>query len=276
MSWSTSARRSPVSQKPGETRAPLLTVDGAAWSAGDRKILSPLSFSVEEGEWVAVIGPNGAGKTSLLRLLAGIRRPTAGELFFAEDSYRTLQARQLALRIAYVPQVRPSRLPLLVEEVVLQGRFPHLSRLQWAPSEEDFLAVAEALETVELTAFRQRPMDQLSGGERQAVFIAAALAQKAPLLILDEPTTHLDPRHQRDIVRILQRLRREHRPTVVLATHDLRLAARSDRALALSTGRLQALGSPSEVLRPDILEDLFSAPFDIVQLRDGFAPLVRF
>ncbi|MCH9650685.1 MAG: ABC transporter ATP-binding protein [Deltaproteobacteria bacterium] len=256
--------------------APLLSLQGVTWSTGGRQILGPLSFSVEEGEWVAVIGPNGAGKTSLLRLLTGIRSPAEGGLFFGEDSYQSLQARELALRIAYVPQVRPSRLPLLVEDLVLQGRFPHLSRWQLAPSEEDFQAVSQALETVELEAFRQRPVNELSGGERQAVFIAAALAQKAPVLMLDEPTTHLDPRHQRDIVKLLQRLRRNHRPTVVLATHDLRLAARSDRVLALSGGGILAFDEPKRVLRPEVLEGLFSTPFDIVQLEDGVAPLVKF
>ncbi len=276
MSLRPSAREPLVYPTQHASSAPLLSLQGVTWSTGGRQILGPLSFSVEEGEWVAVIGPNGAGKTSLLRLLTGIRSPAEGGLFFGEDSYQSLQARELALRIAYVPQVRPSRLPLLVEDLVLQGRFPHLSRWQLAPSEEDFQAVSQALETVELEAFRQRPVNELSGGERQAVFIAAALAQKAPVLMLDEPTTHLDPRHQRDIVKLLQRLRRNHRPTVVLATHDLRLAARSDRVLALSGGGILAFDEPKRVLRPEVLEGLFSTPFDIVQLEDGVAPLVKF
>ena len=255
--------------------SPIITAEGVSWSAAGQHILGPLSFQVKTGECLALIGPNGAGKTSLLRLVTGIRQPTAGTLSFDGHPYSAFKAKELARRIAYVPQLRPARIPLLVEEMVLQGRFPFLSPFQLTPAGEDFQAVAEALDTVGLTDLRLRPVNQLSGGERQAVFIAAALAGRAPVLVLDEPTTHLDPRHQRDIVRILQRLRRGHRPTVILATHDLRLAALSDRAFALSRGRLLALEDPRKILQPESLNRLFEAPFEVFSLEEESVPLVR-
>jgi ABC-type cobalamin/Fe3+-siderophores transport system ATPase subunit len=219
-----------------------------------------------------IVGPNGAGKTTLLRLLTGLLRPRSGELAWRGRPYADLSRRELARRIAYVPQIRPARVPLTVEEVVLLGRYPHLSALQWAPRASDFAAVDEALSRVGAGDLRRRRVDELSGGERQTVFIAAALAQEAELLILDEPTIHLDARHQRDLAGLLLRLAGESGRTVVLATHDLNLAGLlGDRLVALAGGRILAAGSPAEILRPDLLESLFRARFEIV--RGGERPV---
>jgi iron complex transport system ATP-binding protein len=244
---------------------PLLTARGLAWSAGGRTILAPLDLDVREGECLAVVGPNGAGKTTLLRLLTGLLRPAAGEVRYRDEPLAALSRREVARRIAYVPQIRPARVPLTVEEVVLLGRFPHLSRLQLAPSAGDFAAVEEALRLVGIEELRDRPANELSGGERQAVFIAAAVAQRSEMLVLDEPTLHLDARHQRELAALLLRLRSEAGRTVVLASHDLNLAALlGDRLLALSAGRSLAIGPPAEIVHPELLERLFRAPFEIV------------
>jgi len=250
----------------------LLAARVLAWGTGGRRILGPVDLEVRRGECLVVVGPNGAGKTTLLRLLTGLLRPSAGEVSYRDRTFSALSRRELARRIAYVPQIRPAHVPLTVEEVVLLGRYPHLSAFQMAPRSEDFTAVEDALRLVGIEELRERPVDELSGGERQAVFIAAALAQESELLVLDEPTIHLDARHQSDLAGLLLRLKAESGRTVVLATHDLNLASLlGDRLLAVSGGKILAVGTPAEILRPDLLETLFRARFEIV--RGGERPV---
>jgi iron complex transport system ATP-binding protein len=250
----------------------LLTARGLEWRSGERTILGPLDLDIQRGECLAVVGSNGAGKTTLLRLLTGLLRPSGGELRYGDRSFAALSRRELARRIAYVPQIRPSRVPLKVEEVVLLGRYPHLSRLQIAPRAADFAAVEEALSVVGIAGLRGRAVDELSGGERQAVYIAAALAQQSELLVLDEPTLHLDARHQHDLASLLLRLKSDADRTVVLATHDLNLASLlGDRLLALISGTPLACGPPAEIVKPDLLDCLFQARFEIV--RGGERPV---
>jgi iron complex transport system ATP-binding protein len=250
----------------------LLTARGLEWRAGSRTILGPLDLDVRRGECLAVVGSNGAGKTTLLRLLTGLLRPSGGGLHYGDRAFAALSRRELARRIAYVPQIRPSRVPLKVEEVVLLGRYPHLSRLQIAPRSADFAAVEEALAVVGIAGLKGRAVDELSGGERQAVYIAAALAQQSELLVLDEPTLHLDARHQHDLASLLLRLKSDADRTVVLATHDLNLASMlGDRLLALVSGQQLACGPPAEIVKPDLLDCLFQARFEIV--RGGERPV---
>jgi iron complex transport system ATP-binding protein len=250
----------------------LLSARGLAWQAGRRTILGPIDLEVFAGECLMVVGPNGAGKTTLLRLLTGLLPPAEGEIRHRGRSLASLPRRERARHIAYVPQVRPASVPLTVYEVVLLGRYPHLSPLQLAPRSEDFAAVQEALAVVGIADLRDRPLDELSGGERQAVYIAAALAQEAEMLVLDEPTTHLDARHQRELAALLLKLAREAGRTVVAATHDLNLASLlGDRLLALAGGRVLAVGRPAEILRPELLDRLFGTRFEIV--RGGERPV---
>lgn len=250
----------------------LVRLAGIGWSVGSREILGSIDLEIAPGECVAVVGPNGAGKTSLLRLVTGLVEPTVGEVHWREEPIARLSRRELATRIAYVPQIRPSRIPLTVEQSVLLGRYPYLSRFQLVPSRGDFDAVARALSQVGLEHLRGRQVDRLSGGERQAVFIAAALAQEAELLVLDEPTTHLDPRHQREIARLIRRFNRELGRTVLTATHDLNFASLvADRVVALRRGAVLACEPPSRAMRPELLERLFEAPFEVV--RGGERPM---
>ena len=242
-----------------------LCADGISWSVAGKRILAPLSFEVAAGECVVVVGPNGAGKTTLLRLLAGLLAPTTGEARWNGVPYARLGRRRLARHVAYVPQIRPARIPLTVEQLVLLGRFPYLSAWQMRPSAEDRAVAFGALERVGLEGFVGRPLDELSGGERQAVFIAGALAQQTDVLLLDEPTTHLDPKHQQEVARLLLDLSAGDERAVVLTTHDLNLAARlADRVLALSRGDLVVEGPGDEVLVPARLEQVFDVPFEVV------------
>ncbi len=238
--------------------------------------LGPLDLEIAAGECLSVVGPNGAGKTTLLRCLAGLRAPTGGGITHRGQNYADLKRRELARRIAYVPQVRPANVPLTVREAVELGRYPHLSPFQLAPSAADHRAVAQALAAAGIEALAERPLDELSGGERQMAWIAAALAQEAEVLILDEPTTHLDPRHQREVAGLLCRLHRECGATVLLATHDLELAGLlGDRVLALRAGRTFALGPPGEVLAADSLSALFDVPFRSVSATEGEGQAAR-
>ena len=254
----------------------ILTAREVGWSVDGESILAPIDLALERNECLAVIGPNGAGKTTLLRLLAGLLTPAGGDLSWKGENYGALTRRQMARHIAYVPQVRPATIPLTVEQMVVLGRFPHLSAWQMAPGADDLDRVDSALSTVGLESLRQRPMDTLSGGERQAVFIAAALAQEAEALLLDEPTTHLDARHQLEVAALLEAVRRSGRHSIVLSTHELNLAARlADRVLALRNGSVVACGPPGEVLRPDRLAEIFDAPFSVVHAGDRPQVLLR-
>jgi iron complex transport system ATP-binding protein len=253
----------------------MVTARRLGWRAGSRRsggrrILGPVDLEVRRGECLAVVGPNGAGKTTLLRLVTGLLSASEGELSWGETPYAEMSRSRLARRIAYVPQVRPSRVPLTVEQLVLLGRYPYLKRWQLAPRAADFAAVEQALRRVDALHLRKRPLRGLSGGELQTVYVAAALAQGSELLVLDEPTTHLDPRHQREIAALLKRLAGER--TVLTATHELNFASLvADRILGLRDGRARALGPPAEVLREEVLMDLFEAPFETV--RGGKRPV---
>jgi ABC-type cobalamin/Fe3+-siderophores transport system ATPase subunit len=254
----------------------LVAAAGLGWSTGRRRILGPLDLAVRAGECLVVVGPNGAGKTRLLRLLAGLLAPSAGSLTWRGEPYAVLSRRELARRVAYVPQDRPDRVPLTVEQLVLQGRFPHLRGLRLAPRAEDFAAVERALERTGTRRLRGEPMDRLSGGERQAAFIAAALAQEAPLLVLDEPTTHLDPRHQLEVAGLVAGLARDEARAVVLATHDLTLACLvGERIVALRDGAVLAEGPPAELVRPELLGRLFEAPFAVLEAGGRPVPILE-
>ncbi|MDH3744731.1 MAG: ABC transporter ATP-binding protein [Acidobacteriota bacterium] len=240
-------------------------------SYGRRSVLGPLDLEIAAGESVAIVGPNGAGKTTFLKLLCGVLQASSGRLEWRGMDFRQLGRRDLARRVAYVPQVRPASVPLTIRQVVLLGRHPHFEALQLAPRPSDHRAVSRAIERAGLAGLENRNLDRLSGGERQAVFIAAALAQESELLVLDEPTTHLDPAHRLRVASLIERLRSSPRSdteapghTLVLASHDLDLAAHvADRVIALKAGRVLATGTPKEVLSPELLTEVFEAPFKV-------------
>jgi iron complex transport system ATP-binding protein len=256
----------------GGSGGPLLAARGLGWHAAGRRILGPLELDVERGESVAVVGPNGAGKTTLLRLLAGLLAPSAGEVRLAGRPLASYSRKGLARRIAYVPQLRPIRVPLTVEAIVLLGRYPHLGAFQLAPAARDLEAVAEALRLTEIEHLRRRPVEELSGGERQSVYIAAALAQEAEILVLDEPTTHLDPRHEREIAVLLPRLRRRGRANRPdrHPRPQLRLAHREPDRRAQG-GRDPRRRPARRAARARTLAALFEAPFEVV--RGGERPM---
>ena len=236
-------------------------------SAGSRSrartALRGVSLSVAPGEVVGLVGPNGSGKTTLIRAVTGVLRPVSGEVRLLGDDSAALSSRDRALRAAVVPQE-----PLLPDaftalEIVLMGRTPHLTLLQ----NEDAGDVAAAERAMRATAtweFADRPAGELSGGERQRVVVARALAQEAPLLLLDEPTAHLDLGHQAGVLELMRRLCREERRGVLAVVHDLTLAAQyCDRLVLISSGEVVAQGTAAEVLRKDVLRAVYGAAVDV-------------
>ncbi len=226
------------------------------------------------GEMVSVVGPNGAGKSTLLGIMAGLKGGYTGSCQFQGREVRKWPRRPFARAVAFVPQSLRLEFPFTAEQVVMMGRTPYCDGLFEAP--EDHAAVERAMTTTDTLAFRHRDFRSLSGGERQRVVLAAALAQEPRVLLLDEPTTFLDVKHQLAIHEILRDLSRAKELLVVAATHDLnQAAAYSDRIVVLDRGRVVAEGPPPVALRCEVIEQVFGVPAALERTSDG-AMWIRF
>lgn len=242
---------------------------GAAFAIHD------LSFDVKAGETFGVIGPNASGKTTLIRLLSRVLAPARGEILLAGRPLAALARAAVATEIAVVPQDAPPGFPFTVEELVLMGRFPHApGRLFESGQDLDHARHAMAATGVlELSGER---LDRLSGGERQRVMLARAVAQAPRLLVLDEPTAHLDLRYQSECVGLLRRLNRESGLGIVLVSHDLNLAAEvCDRLLLLETGTAVCAGAPESVLTEPTLEAVYRCPVRVDKHPTSGRPTVQ-
>ncbi len=245
---------------------PALLVDGATVEIRGRAILRDVSLRVEHGERVALIGPNGAGKSTLLRVLAGILRPTAGRMLLDDQPIAGVDRAEVARRLAVVPQQTALPFSMRVEEVVALGRLPHESALRGA-SPADRAAVAAAIDRVGLGHLIGRDARELSLGERQLVLLALAVAQAAPVLLLDEPTVHLDLRHQVEAMELLRDLNERDGTALVAVLHDLGLAAHFfPRLIVIDRGRVVADGAPADVLSDDLIRDVFGVSPALVRL----------
>ncbi len=250
----------------------LLAARALAGGYGGTDVVRGVELAVAEGERVAVLGPNGAGKSTLLRLLAGVLPPSRGTVELRGTPLAGWRRRDVARVVGFVPQSVSFAFPLTVGEVVQQGRAPHLG--PWRPpGPHDHAAVAAAIARVGLTGREATPVQRLSGGERQLVLLARALASEPRLLLLDEPATALDVRRQLDLVGILARLAAEG-VGMVLVAHDWNFALRiADRLAVLHQGGVRAAGPPADVLRPELFRAVFGVEIDLVP-RAGEPPLV--
>jgi len=246
--------------------APLVRLAGVTVTYRQRDVLDAVDLVIEPGERVALIGPNGAGKSTLLRVASGLLAPARGDATLAGKPVATLERIEVARILAVVPQQATLPFATRVEEVVGLGRLPHEHPLRGArPS--DRAAIAAAIERVGLGHLLGRDVRELSLGERQLVLIAMAVAQASPLLVLDEPTIHLDLRHQVGTMELLVDLNERDGTTVVAVLHDLGLAAHFfPRLVLLDRGRIVADGAPDEVLTPERIRDVFGVDPALVRL----------
>lgn len=219
-----------------------------------RPVLHQVSFGVRRGAFFIVIGPNGSGKTTLMRLLSGLIRPAGGGVMIEGRPITAYSRRELARRVAFVPQRMPADFPFRVRDVVMFGRTPHMGALGLAGREDREMA-GRAMGFTEVAHLADRRLNQLSGGECQRVFIARAVCQDADIIILDEPTASLDIAHQLRIMDMMERMRREKSVTVIMVSHDINLAAMyADCLLLLKSGDIVRQGPPEAVLTYETLE----------------------
>ncbi|HEX9634837.1 MAG TPA: ABC transporter ATP-binding protein [Candidatus Limnocylindria bacterium] len=236
---------------------------------GRREVLRGLNLHLLRGELVALVGTNGSGKTTLLRLLAGVLRPDTGIIRFDGRALGDWRRLDLARRVTVLPQQLDLPVGFRVAELVEMGRAPHAQRL-FGATQADERAVARALADADALDLAHRYGDELSGGERQRVLVAMALAQEPTLLLMDEPTLHLDLAHQVAVLATIRRLRAQRGLTVLAVLHDLNLAAAfAPRIVVLDDGGVGADGPPDEVLTPALVERVFGVTVDEARLEDG-------
>jgi len=235
----------------------VISASGVSVGYGGDAVVAGVDLDVAASEIIALCGPNGSGKSTLLAAMAGLQPLVAGYISVAGRRLAALDRRELAQRVAYLPQQPVTPEGLSVREVVALARYPY-RRVFGGLQAADKRAVASALERAEVAELASRPVEQLSGGERQRVWIALTLAQGAEVLLLDEPTTFLDPQHQVGVLRRMRRLARELELTVIWVLHDLNQAASySDRMVLLKQGRIAASGVPEAVLTDDVVREVF-------------------
>jgi iron complex transport system ATP-binding protein len=238
------------------TDAAFLTTQGVSVKLSGRVVLSDVSLGLSTGHLVALVGPNGAGKTTLLRALAGLV-PSIGAIHVRSDALSSLSLRERARRFAYLPQGHMVHWPLPARDIVALGRYPHGATDPARLTAKDTEAVLRAMKAADVMEFSDRRVTELSGGERSRVALARVLAVEAPVILADEPTSSLDPRHQIDVMKTL-RTAADNGALVIVVTHDLGLAARfADTVLVLSEGRLVSQGAPAEALSERVMGEVF-------------------
>jgi iron complex transport system ATP-binding protein len=250
-----------------------LALESVELSLGDRPVLAGVTLEVEAGEVVGLLGRNGVGKTTLLRVASGTLTPDRGSVHFDGRALASFSRRELARRLAVVPQDLHVPFPFLAGEIVLMGRTPH-QNLFGFESSEDVRRARDAMERMGISQLENRSVLELSGGERQLVMFARALAQAPELLLLDEPTAFLDLSHRIDVLQVVRELVADGGSALVVS-HDLALAARvCDRLVVLADGRVVAQGPPAEVLQPEILRGAFGIEAEILRGSDGLPVIV--
>lgn len=235
----------------------LLKVENLFCGYGKKKVIEDISFNILPGEISGIIGPNGAGKTTLFRAITRILDTSSGQIKYRGRNIKDMTIRELARLIGVLPQSMPAAFSFTVLDFVLMGRSPHMKR--WQSIQEEDLALAdEMMRLTEVKDLKNRYITELSGGELQRVLLAQALVQEPELLLLDEPTSHLDITHQVEIMDLIRKLNKEKKLTIIMVLHDLNLAGEyCDRLILLDKGKIHTIGSPNEVLTYSNIEKVY-------------------
>ncbi len=238
---------------------PILSAQTLSFSYSALPTLTDVDLQLQRGALRALLGPNGSGKTTLLKLLTGILAPTRGAVLYQGIPLTTMTRREIARHIALVPQELNLQFGFTVQQMVMLGRTPHVGALA-GPTKNDRIVVAHVMELTETNALAERVVTELSGGEQQRVVLAMALAQEPEVLLLDEPTVHLDINHQIEILELVRKLNRERGLTVLASMHDFNLAGLYfDDIVLMDQGRIVAEGAPNAVLTPERIHTIFNA-----------------
>lgn len=235
-----------------------LEVEKIKYGYGEKMVLNEISFSVRKGEFISILGPNGSGKSTLLKTLNNIYKPWEGKILVRGKNIKELKKKELAKNMALVLQDNSVDYEFTVEDIVLMGRHPHKGRFQ-REDENDYKIISESLEMTNTTELRHRKITELSGGERQRVMIAKALAQRASIILLDEPTSHLDINHQIEILKLLKDMNKKKGTTIILVIHDINLGVRySDKIIILNKGKILDKGKPEEIITKKNIESAYN------------------
>ena len=230
----------------------------------NKDIVKNLSIEIPAGKITAIVGANGCGKSTILKTIARLLSPKQGQVLLDGKSIHSLSTKEVATQLAILPQNPVAPDGLTVSELVAYGRYPHQKAFS-THSKEDYKIIRWAIESTALTAFEDHPVDELSGGQRQRAWIALALAQKTPILLLDEPTTYLDMGHQLEVLKLIKKLNDEQQRTIVMVVHDLNHATRfADHLICIKNGELYTQGHPIEVLSDQMLKDVFQIEASIL------------
>ncbi|NFG95616.1 ABC transporter ATP-binding protein [Clostridium sporogenes] len=241
-----------------------ITTTNLAIAYEDKLIVDGLNMNIPKGKITTIIGPNGCGKSTVLKTVGRILKPKEGLVYLNGDDIRNLSTKEVAQKMAILPQSPQAQGGLTVGELVSYGRFPHKKGF-CKLSPEDKKVIQWALDITKLTELEVTMVDNLSGGQRQRVWIAMALAQQTDLILLDEPTTYLDMAYQLEVLELLYNLNREESCTIVMVLHDLNLAARfADYMIAIRSGSIISHGTPEEIMTKKVLKDTFNIDAEIV------------
>ena len=247
---------------------PIVEARNVAFAYGTTPVVSDVSLSLPRGAVGALIGANGSGKSTLIRLLAGLLTPSTGEVFIAGVPLTSVALRERAKRIAYVPQSTAMVFPFTAIEVVLTGRSPYSGRFSFESTDDEAIALT-ALDSLDAAHLANRPVTELSGGERQLVTVARALAQEPEVMLLDEPASSLDLKHRTQLARGLRRLSNERGIAALLITHDLMLLDSAvDLIFAMKCGGMASIGNPASVLVENVLSDVYDVRVRTERSRD--------
>ncbi len=242
-----------------------MNIQGLKVNYGSKTVIEDLTVDIPLGKVTTIIGPNGCGKSTLLKAIGRILKPKAGSISVNGEELSSISSRELAKKMAILPQSPISPEGLTVEELASYGRFPHEKKL-FGKKDPNNDVVEWALDVTDIKHLRKRVVNRLSGGQRQRVWIAMALAQKTDIILLDEPTTYMDMSYQLDVLLLLQQLNEEYGTTILMVLHDINHASRfSHKIVAMKDGQVMAQGTPAMIMKQDVLRDVFNIQANLVR-----------